>query len=274
MTFKGAFQSFQTSDSLCRHIWEEVGESQTYLTSAPAPSPQCCGVQESAAQVLPSTGNPLPVLIVCISSQPSLDLPVLLGCPFQGKSFLVAMGRQPGIWFFLGLCVQKAASATPTRYFSTWKRVQAEERPREWWQGQSQQCWEHPALAQGGDSWCLQLLCVPSGPTLALGTCGTCAPVPSGCSGSPACSRCCWLLAEDSPSSGSCSQAAADDSPPCSSFPGPFLPSPAGSGAPPSLGLPALCPCVPVPRGAALEQGFPRILAFLPLLMLFGSHPV
>lgn len=39
-----------------------------------------------------------------------------------------------------------------------------------------QSCWGHPALAQGGDSQCFQLLWVPSGPTLALGICAPCAP--------------------------------------------------------------------------------------------------
>lgn len=168
MTFKGAFHSFQTvlilfTDTSGRR-W--VRASPT-LPAAPAPSPQCCGVQELAAQVLPPTGTPLPVLIVSISSQPSLDLPVLLGCPFQGL-FLWPWTAS------LGFVCSESSTCYPHLFF--YLEIPGRGEAEGWWQGRSQQCWEHPALAQGGDSQCLQLLSVPSGPTLALGTCGaTCA---------------------------------------------------------------------------------------------------
>lgn len=142
MTFEGAFQSFQTvlipcSDS-CGRRWLRARAASA---AAPAPSPQPCGVPHLAAQVLPTTVNLLPLVLLSISSLGRAW--IFLFCwaaPSRGRSFLVAIDRQPGVWFLLGLCVQTAASCAPTRYFSTWKRVQAEERPREWWQGQSQQC--------------------------------------------------------------------------------------------------------------------------------------
>lgn len=145
-----------------------------------------------AAQVLPSTGDLLPVLVSISSPGRAWIFLFCWAAPSRGRSFLVAMDRQPGVWFLLGLCVQTAASATPTHYFSTWKKVQAEERLREWWQGQSQQCraagdtqpWLGERTARASiSSESLQGPPWPWGPVGSVGSVGS---VPLGCSSSPA----------------------------------------------------------------------------------------
>lgn len=182
MTFKGAFQSFQTVLVLCA---DTAGRSwvraRPASPAAPAPPPQCCGVQHLAAQVLPTTVDPLPVVIGSISSQPSPGkLWIFLFCwaaPSRGRSFLVAMARQPGAGFLLGLCVQKAASA-PLVFFHSEERPGRGE-PEGVVAGESQgaELLGTPRPSSGGPQH-FQLLRVPSGPPLALGTCGTLGMLP------------------------------------------------------------------------------------------------
>lgn len=91
MTFKGAFLSFQTVLVLCADTpgrsWVRARPASP---AAPALPPQCCGVQHLAAQVLPTTVDPLPVVIGSISSQPSPGkLWIFLFCwaaPSRGRS--------------------------------------------------------------------------------------------------------------------------------------------------------------------------------------------
>lgn len=173
MTFKGAFQSFQTVLVPCT---DTSGRSwvrgRPASPAAPAPPPQRCGVQQLAAQALPTTVDLLSWSLV--PSHPNLPLEnpwISLFCwaaPAREGLFLwpwPGSSQSPGVWVLLGLCVQKAASAPPTYYCSTWSRVQAEERPREWWQGESQGA-ELPGTPSpaSGVPQCIQLLPVPPGP--------------------------------------------------------------------------------------------------------------
>lgn len=172
MTFKGAFQSFQTVLVPCADT-----SGRSWVRARPAsPPPQCCGVQQLAAQVLPTSGF-TPVVIGSISSQPSLGKAwIFLFCwaaPARGKSFLVAVDRQPGAWFLLGLCVQKAASA-PLLFFHLEEspgRGEAEGvvagRVPGCRAAGSTQPWlgGDPSTSSSSESF--------QGPPLALGTCGT-----------------------------------------------------------------------------------------------------
>lgn len=94
--FIGAFQSSQTVLILFRHIWEEMGESQTCLT---------CSSVGTRAQVLPSTVNSLPVLIDSISAQPSPARTwiFLLCWAAPSRSFLWPWECSPGFGSCWGL---------------------------------------------------------------------------------------------------------------------------------------------------------------------------
>lgn len=136
MTFKGAFQSFQTVLVPCADT-----SGRSWVRARPAsPPPQCCGVQQLAAQVLPTTVDLLPWSLA--PSHPNLPLEnpgssCSAGLPLPGEGLF--------LWPWTGRlgfgscwdCVFRKQHLL-LRYFSTWRRVQAEERPREWWQGESQ----------------------------------------------------------------------------------------------------------------------------------------
>lgn len=289
MTFKGAFQSFQTVLIPCTDTsgrrWARARPTSPLLLPL---HPRAVGYKSRQLRCSPPQG--IHCLCSLFPSHPSLPW-IFLSCwaaPSRGSLFLWPWAGSLGFgpcW----VCVFRKQHLLPPPVIFPLGRESRQRRGRGSGgrDNPSSAGKAQPWLREGTASACSssESLQGPPWPWGPVGPVRPVPPVPSGCSGSPACSRSCWLLAEETPSSGSCSQAAADDSPPCSSFPGPFLPSPAGSGAPPSLGLPVLCPCpvslcprvpalCPCPQGAALEQGFPRILAFLPLLMLFGSHPV
>lgn len=141
--------------------------------------------------MLPTTEDLLPVVFGSISSQPSLGkLWIFLFCwaaPARARSFLVAMDRQPGAWFLLGLCVQKAASAPPARYFPLGR----ESRQR---RGQGSGGRDSPRGAEllgtaspgSGDPSASSSSDSLQGPPWHWGPLGPVPSVPSGCSCSPA----------------------------------------------------------------------------------------
>lgn len=172
MTFKGAFQSFQTVET---HLG--AGEPDLPHLLLLHLHPSLWGT------TLGSSGAPhhreFTVCGHCFPLIPwkSLDLPVLLGCPFQGKIFSCGHGQAAWGLVFAGIMCSESSICYPHPLF-----FHLEESPG---RGEAervvtgtvpavQSCWGHPALAQGGDSQCFQFLRVPSGPILALGTCGTC----------------------------------------------------------------------------------------------------
>lgn len=255
MTFKGAFQSFQTVLIPCAHLGG--GESQTYLT--------CCSCTSAPVgyrgwQLRCSPPQGISCLCSLFPSHPSLPLQepgssCSAGCPFQGKFFLVGFGS---CWD----CVfRKQHLLPPPVIFPL-------EEPRQR-RGRGSGGRDSPSSAGNSQPWLREgtaSACSSSESLQALGSCGTGAlgvlwlPCPS--------------RSEEIPSSGSCSQAAAADSPPCSPFPGPSLPPQ------PALEHPRAWGCCPGPvpgARAALGQDFPRVLGILLWLMLGWLpwvHPV
>lgn len=82
---------------------------------APASSPQHCGVQQLAAQVLPTTVN----CGRCFHLIPrgSLDLPVLLGCPCQGKIFSCGHGQAAWGLVLAGILCSESSICYPHPLF-------------------------------------------------------------------------------------------------------------------------------------------------------------
>lgn len=187
MTFKGAFQSFQTVLVLCADTpgrsWVRARPASP---AAPAPPPQCCGVQHLAAQVLPTQWIHCPWSLV--PSHPNLPLE---NCGSSCSAGLPLPGEGLFLWPWtgsLGLgscwdCVFRKQHLL-LWYFSTRRRVQAEESPREWWQESPrvQSCWEHPGPARGDPSAFSSSESL-QGPLWHWGPVG-----PSGCSRFPPCS--------------------------------------------------------------------------------------
>lgn len=151
-----------------------------------------------------------------------LDLPALLGCPFQ----VFSCGRGQAALGFGSCCdcVFRKQHLLPPLGIFPFGRESRQRRGRGSGGRDSPSGAEllvTPSPGSGRGQPVLPAPPSPSVPTLALGAVGS---VPSGCSGSPAPLQ---LIAGRGDSL-SCSQAAAGDSPPCSAFPGPFLPSSAG----------------------------------------------